>query len=299
MDLHEQLDYFEAQLEHCMLCPRECGVNRLEGEVGFCNAGGRAKVASHCLHRGEEPPISGSRGSGTIFFSNCSMRCVYCQNYPISQMGYGNEIDVSDLTEMMLDLQKRGAHNINLVTATHFLPRAIEAIVRARAVGLKIPIISNTSGYERAETVRMLEGLVQIYMVDMRYSPGESSTRYSQTPDYPAYNRAAIREMLKQVGPLQCRGGLAAGGVIIRHLLLPTLMEETREILGFVSAELPASVPVSLMTQYFPAHRAVEYPEINRKITSAEYEDALKVLDSLQIDDGWVQDPQTDANPVA
>ncbi len=298
MSIREQLDYFKTQLEHCTLCPRECGVNRLKGEIGFCGAGGRARVASHCLHRGEEPPVSGSRGSGTIFFSNCTMRCVYCQNYPISQMGYGNDIDVSDLTDMMLGLQKRGAHNINLVTATHFLPHAVEAIVKARSYGLKIPIVSNTSGYERSETVRMLEGLIQVYLVDMRYSRCESSTRYSQTPDYPEYNRAAIRQMVDLVGPLECRDGLAVGGVIIRHLLLPTLLAETGEILRFVSTELPASVPVSLMAQYFPAHRAAEYPEIDRKITSAEYRTALNLLDSLEIDDGWVQDPQAGTGPV-
>ena len=299
MNLREQLDYFEAQLEHCMLCPRECGVNRLRGEVGFCNAGDRARVASHCLHRGEEPPVSGSRGSGTIFFSRCSMRCVYCQNYPVSQMGYGNDIDVSDLAGMMLDLQQRGAHNINLVTATHFLPQAVAAIGKARAAGLKVPIVSNTSGYERAETVRMLEGLVQVYMVDMRYSRGESSARYSQTPDYPQHNRAAVREMVERTGPLRCRDGLAVGGVMIRHLLLPTLVDETREILGFVSMDLSVSVPVSLMTQYFPANRAVEYPEIDRKITSAEYEEALLLLDTLRIDDCWVQDPEARTSPVA
>lgn len=299
MNLREQLDYFEDQLEHCMLCPRECGVNRLKGEVGFCNAGGRVRVASRCLHRGEEPAISGTRGSGTIFFSNCSMRCVYCQNYPISQMGYGNDIDLSDLTGMMLYLQNRGAHNINLVTATQFLPHAVEAIVRARASGLTIPIASNTSGYERAETVRMLEGLVQIYMVDMRYSRGESSARYSQTPDYPEYNRVAINEMVERVGPLECRDGLAVSGVIIRHLLLPSLLEETREILRFISKDLPVPVPVSLMTQYFPANRAADYPEINRKITSAEFEEALDLLDVFRIDDGWVQDPQAGTCPVA
>jgi putative pyruvate formate lyase activating enzyme len=299
MNLSEQLDYFESQLENCKLCPRECGVNRLKGETGLCGAGFRPRVASRVLHRGEEPPISGSRGSGTIFFSHCTMRCVYCQNYPISQLGYGNDIGVSDLTAMMLELQTRGAHNINLVTSTHFLPYIARAIAMARDSGLRIPIVSNTSGYERVETVRMLEGLVQVYMVDMRYSQDETAERYSQAPGYPGYNRAAIREMLERVGPLECRNGLAVRGVLIRYLLLPGLLEETREILSFISKELPSSVPVSLMTQYFPAHRASEYPEIDRKIMLGEYKEALALLSTLGIDDGWVQDPETSSRAVA
>lgn len=281
-----------------MLCPRECGVNRLKGETGYCNTDGRLRVASYCLHRGEEPPISGTEGSGTIFFSNCNMSCVYCQNYPISQLGHGNVIEVSDLTNMMLDLQRRGAHNINLVTATHFLPHVAEAIVNARERGLTIPVVSNTSGYERTETIRMLDDLVQIYLVDMRYARSESAARYSRAPDYPEYNRAAIREMLDRVGPLVCHRDLAVSGVIIRHLLLPSLLDETREILALVARELPTSVPVSLMTQYFPANMAARYSEINRKITPAEYREALRLLENLKIGTGWIQDPQSAARPV-
>jgi putative pyruvate formate lyase activating enzyme len=213
-------------------------------------------------------------------------------------MGYGNDVGVPDLAGMMLDLERRGAHNINLVTATHYLPHAVEAIVEARASGLTIPVISNTSGYERTETVRMLDGLVQVYLVDMRYARAESSARYSQTPDYPENNRAAVREMVELAGPLKRRDGLAETGVIIRHLLLPTLLEETRDILGFVSTELSVTVPVSLMTQYFPANRASEFPEIDRKITLAEYEKALDLLDGFRICDGWVQDPHTCTSPV-
>jgi len=299
MQLSEQLDYFAAQLEHCMLCPRECGVNRLKGEIGFCNAGSRPRVASRCLHLGEEPPISGTRGSGAIFFSNCSMRCVYCQNYPISQMGYGNDIDSSGLADMMLYLERKGAHNINLVTATHFLPQTVEAIAQARSMGLTVPIASNTSGYERPETVRMLEGLVQIYMVDMRYSRRESSERYSKAPDYPEYNRKAVTEMVTLAGPLECRDGLAVGGVLIRHLLLPSLLDETREILKFISSDLPARVPISLMTQYFPANKARDFPELDRKITDAEFEEALGLLDGQSDQAGWIQDPRTISGPIA
>jgi putative pyruvate formate lyase activating enzyme len=227
------------------------------------------------------------------------MNCLYCQNYPISQMGHGNEIEVADLTEVMLDLQRKGAHNINLVTATQFLPQAVEAIVNARKLGLTLPVVSNTSGYESVETVRMLDGLVQVYLVDMRYSRGESSARYSKVPDYPDRNRQAILEMLDQAGPLTCRGGLATAGVIIRHLLLPSLLAETREILAFIAREVPPSVPLSLMTQYFPANRAHDCPDLNRKISAEEYDEALGLLTDLGIETGWVQDPETPPGRVA
>jgi putative pyruvate formate lyase activating enzyme len=298
MSLSDQVAFFKSQMEHCMLCPRQCGVNRLKGETGFCNAGSRLKVASYCLHRGEEPPISGTMGSGTIFFSHCSMKCVYCQNYPISQLGYGNVTEVAELATMMLDLERRGAHNINLVTATHFLPQVAEAIVSARDLGLTVPVVSNTSGYERAETIRMLDGLVQVYLVDMRYSRSESSARYSGASDYPAHNRAAVREMLDRVGPLEYRRGLAAEGVLIRHLIIPSLLTETREILEFVNRELSPTVPVSIMTQYFPANTAGDHPEIDRKISRSEYREALDLLEQLDTLEGWVQNPRTAANPV-
>jgi putative pyruvate formate lyase activating enzyme len=226
------------------------------------------------------------------------MRCAYCQNYPISQMGYGNDVETPELARMMLGLQQRGAHNINLVTATHFLPQAVEAIIEARAAGLDIPVVSNTSGYERAEVVRMLDGLVQIYMVDMRYSRGRTAARYSRAPDYPERNRAAVLEMITQVGALACRDGLAVRGVLVRHLLLPGLLEETREILGFLASRASA-VPVSIMTQYFPANKADHFREISRKITSAEYKTALSLLEELGIEEGWVQDPLAYSEPIA
>jgi putative pyruvate formate lyase activating enzyme len=299
VDLSERLDFFSHHLEHCTLCPRRCGVNRLKGETGICGAGNRVKVASYCLHRGEEPPISGTAGSGTIFFSHCTLNCVYCQNYPISQFGYGNSIEVADLTGMMLELQSKGAHNINLVTATHFLPQVVEAIVEARRKGLSVPVVSNTSGYELPEVISMLDGLIQIYLVDMRYARRESSLLYSGAADYPEVNRAAVKEMLKCAGPLSYAGGLATGGVLIRHLLLPTLLEETREILAFIARELPRSVPVSLMTQYFPANRAFDYPAINRKITPDERRQAMKLLEEYGIEHGWIQDRRFPDRPVA
>jgi putative pyruvate formate lyase activating enzyme len=295
----EPLDFFRAQLEDCTLCPRRCGVNRLKGEAGFCKAGTTVKVASYCLHFGEEPPISGSNGSGTIFFAGCSMACVYCQNYPISQLGHGNEVSRERLAAMMLDLEHRGAHNINLVTPTHFMPGIVDAIFSARRLGLKIPIVSNSSGYERTETVEMLKDIIQVYLVDMRYSSVQSALKYSDSPDYPYHNRLAVKRMLDQVGPVKCTGGVATHGVIIRHLLLPSLMPETRETIDFISKTFGPDVPVSLMSQYFPANRAHTYPELNRKISTREYRDAVTLLELSGIGDGWIQDPTTATGPVA
>jgi putative pyruvate formate lyase activating enzyme len=299
VDLKGTLDFFKTQLEECTLCPRRCGVNRLKGEVGFCNAGADLKVSSYCLHTGEEPPVSGRHGSGTIFFAHCNMACVYCQNYPISQLGHGNTVDPARLAAMMLDLETRGAHNINLVTPTHFLPRIVEAVLSARQQGLVLPILYNSSGYESTETVRMLEGIIQIFLVDMRYSTVRSALKYSNAPDYPRHNRLAVKQMLDQVGPLKCSRGVAVRGVIIRHLLIPSLMQETRETIEFISRTLDPDVPVSLMSQYFPANRAHDFPEINRKITKREYSEAVNLLERHGLGEGWIQDPASAGGPVA
>jgi putative pyruvate formate lyase activating enzyme len=298
MNTTETHDSLRSHLTSCLLCPRQCGVNRSIGEHGYCQAGQRLRVASHCLHKGEEPPISGSLGSGTIFFAHCSMACAYCQNYPISQLGHGNDIGVDNLTEMMLRLERMGAHNINLVTPAHFLPHIVEALTDARRRNLRVPIVYNSSGYERPETIRMLEGLIQVYLVDMRYSRAESGVRYSDAPDYPFFNRRAIQEMIRQVGPLACRGGLAVQGVVIRHLLIPTLISETREILRYISTRIGREVPVSLMSQYFPTNRAHSYPEINRRVNETEYSEAISLLDRYDLAEGWVQEPGTSARPV-
>jgi putative pyruvate formate lyase activating enzyme len=286
-------------MERCEICPRMCGVNRLAGETGACRAGTTARVASHCLHTGEEPPISGTRGSGTIFFSHCNMACVYCQNYPISQMGHGNLVGIESLADIMLTLERRGAHNINLVTPTHFMAQIVEAAAIARRKGLKVPIVSNTSGYERAEVIEMLGGVVQVYLTDMRYWTEESAAKYSGAPDYPAANRAAVAEMLRQVGQLKSAGGAAKTGLIIRHLMIPSLGGETREILRYISQSLSTNTAVSLMSQYFPANRAHLHPELDRRITDEERRAVLDMLDDFQLENGWVQDPDAPSAPVA
>jgi putative pyruvate formate lyase activating enzyme len=297
--MQERLDFFRSHLDRCTLCPRECEAARARHELGFCKAGADLQVSSFCIHTGEEPPVSALPGSGTIFFTHCNMACVYCQNYPISQLGYGNQVSTADLMEMMLDLERRGAVNINLVTPTHFLTHIVEAILIARKRGLKLPIVYNTSGYESVNTMRMLEGIVQVYLVDMRYSTEASALKYSSAPAYPRHNRLAVREMIRQVGPLKCIGGVARAGVIIRHLLLPSLMDETRQILAFIAESLPHGIPVSLMSQYFPAHKALTHPELDRKITPEEYAKAISLLDQYGLTTGWVQDSSASSLPVA
>lgn len=295
----DQRDFFSSHLEACRLCPRKCGVNRGAGDAGICRAGAKLKIASHCIHIGEEPPISGTAGSGTIFFSHCTMACVYCQNYPISQLGHGNIFEAEDLAGMMLGLQAGGAHNINLVTATHFLPQIVVAIETARTKGLRLPIVYNDSGYELPETIRMLDGIVQVYLADMRYASPEYAAKYSGAGDYPEVNRLAIKQMLASVGHLKCRDGLAQSGLIIRHLVLPSLLSETHKILQYISEEVSRSTAVSLMSQYFPANKAHLYPEISRKITKSEHQSAVDLLGRYGLENGWVQDPDSFGRPVA
>ena len=279
----------EKLLSNCSVCPRRCGVNRMKGEVGFCRSGFLPKVASYNLHFGEAP-ISGSRGSGTIFFSNCNMRCVYCQNYPISQFGVGNEVEIAELADMMLSLQSRGAHNINLVTPTHFVPQILEAVGIAKKSGLSVPIVYNTSGYESVETLHLLDGVVDIYLVDMRYSDNENALRYSSCPDYVEVNRQAVLEMHRQVGDLLLdKGGVAKKGVIVRLLVLPNGISGTEDNLRFLLENVGNAVYISLMSQYFPAYRSREFPLLSRRISAEEYTRVVELLEALGFENGWVQ----------
>jgi putative pyruvate formate lyase activating enzyme len=280
-----------ARLEKCDLCPNDCGVNRLEGQLGFCNAGATAKVASYNLHFGEEPAISGARGSGTIFFSHCTMKCAYCQNWPISHKGNGVEYDAAGLANVMLELQRRGAHNINFVTPTHYMPRILEALAIAVEGGFNIPIVYNTSGYEVLPALKLLDGIVDIYLPDMRYARDDFAKKYSKAKNYGAYNRAAVKEMFRQVGLLKTGAdGIAQRGLIIRHLVLPEGISGTEETLKFIAEELSPEIAVSLMDQYFPTYKAVDFPEIDRKITATEYEAAQDLMERHGLYEGWVQE---------
>ncbi len=278
-------------LESCSLCPRQCGVNRLNGETGFCGMGADLVVSSDNLHHGEEPPISGSCGSGAIFLTGCNLGCIFCQNYPISHLGHGNVMGPPELARRMLRLQERGAHNINFVTPTHFAPQIMEALGLAFEAGLDIPIVYNCGGYESLDMLRLWDGIVDIYMPDMKYSDPAAAEQYSSASDYPEANRAAIREMHRQVGNLQLdKDGIAKKGLLIRHLVLPENIAGTADVLHFIAEDISDQTYISLMNQYFPAHKAVDMPPMNRRITQIEYEHAKDCLDKVGLRRGWVQE---------
>lgn len=277
-------------LSSCKICPRQCGVNRLNGEIGFCGGAKDLKIYNYQLHLGEEPPISGTKGSGTIFFTYCNSRCVYCQNYKFSQLGEGKEVGIDGLSGIMLDLQKKGSHNINLVTPTHYVPQIISAIKISRGMGLNIPIVYNTNGYELPETLELLKGIIDIYLPDMRYSNNEMAFKYSSLPDYVSYNRKAVKLMYEQVGDLIIEDGIAKRGLIIRLLVLPNNIAGTRDTMKFIKEEISPNVHISLMSQYYPVFKANQYPGLVRQIAEKEYEDALNMMLDLGLDNGWCQD---------
>jgi putative pyruvate formate lyase activating enzyme len=280
-----------TRLSKCDLCPNDCGVDRLAGQIGFCKAGAKARVASYNLHHGEEPAISGTNGSGTIFFSHCTMRCAYCQNWPISHKGNGIEYDAAGLAKIVLELQGRGAHNINFVTPTHYMPQILEALPIAIEGGFKIPIVYNTSGYEALPALKLLDGIVDVYLPDMRYADDEFAKKYSKARNYSAFNRAALKEMFRQVGLLRTNDeGIAEKGLIVRHLVLPEGISGTEEIMEFIAEELSSEVSISLMDQYFPTYKAIDYPEINRKITANEYQAAQDAMERHGLYEGWIQE---------
>jgi putative pyruvate formate lyase activating enzyme len=263
--------------ENCQLCPRLCGVNRVKGEKGFCRAPLKPIVFSHHPHFGEEMSLVGENGSGTIFFSNCNLRCIFCQNWPISHEGKGREIRDEDLADLMLDLQKTGCHNINLVTPTHVMPNILNATRIALKKGLKIPLVYNSSGYELPEVLKILDGIVDIYLPDMKYMDPEKSSKYSAgASDYPDVTKKAILEMNRQVGVLRTdKQGIAQRGVIIRHLVMPNRVSGTEKFVKWVSEALPKNTYVNIMAQYRVEYKAYEYPEIARGITVQEFTEAM------------------------
>jgi putative pyruvate formate lyase activating enzyme len=278
-------------LSACRLCPRECGVDRLAGERGYCGAGGLARVAAVSLHHGEEPPISGTRGSGTVFFSHCNMKCLFCQNYPISQYGNGREMDAQTLAAEMLRLQDQGAHNVNLVTPTPHVPQILEAVSIARGRGFAIPLLYNTNGYDSLDTLAQLEGVVDIYLPDAKYATAETALEASGTPEYAECNRAAIAEMVRQVGFLDVmEEGVASRGVLVRHLVLPGKIEETEAVLSRLAEDHGTALPLSLMGQYFPAWKAASVPGYGRRLTRREYERAVAAAGRLGFGNVFLQE---------
>lgn len=276
-------------LEECDLCVRKCGVNRLRGQKGFCKAGAEPVVYSYAPHHGEEPPLSGEKGSGTIFFSRCNMACVYCQNYTFSQSDAGKAVTSRELGSVMLELQEAGCHNINLVSPTPHVPRIVEALEGAFSGGLEIPVVYNTGGYDSPPLVRAIEGLVDIYLPDMRYSSDSMAEKYSSAPGYVSNNRAIVREMFRQVGNLKTRGGVALKGLIIRLLILPESISGTCDTLDFIAGELGREVYLSVMSQYYPAYKALSYKELSRRIDSGDYYTVMDKMEELTLRAGWVQ----------
>ncbi|MCP4690164.1 MAG: radical SAM protein [Desulfobacterales bacterium] len=275
--LLERIEEARAMLEECRLCPRECGVNRLDGEKGFCRAPTRLVTHSAQPHFGEEKSLVGERGSGTIFFSNCNLRCVFCQNWPISHMGYGKEMGDEELADMMIHLQEIGCHNINVVTPTHVMPNILNATRMALKKGLRAPLVYNTSGYERFEIMKMLDGIVDIYLPDMKFMNPENAAKYSPgASDYPEMAKRAVLEMHRQVGVHKVNDrGVAIRGLMIRHLVMPHRVAGTEAFVKWVAQNLPKTTYVNIMSQYHVDYKASEYPKIWRRITVAEYLEAM------------------------
>ncbi|MFH1486195.1 MAG: radical SAM protein [Chloroflexota bacterium] len=278
-------------LGSCRLCPRQCKVNRLAGEVGKCRTGREAVVSSCGPHFGEESPLVGQSGSGTIFFTHCNLRCTFCQNYTISQLGEGEGVYREQLASMMLSLQRRGCHNVNLVTPSHVVPQILVALEIAVAKGLSIPLVYNSGGYDSVETLKLLDGVVDIYMPDMKYSDEGVGQRLSAAKNYPAINLAAIREMHRQVGNLEMDArGIATRGLLVRHLVLPHGLAGTGGVVSFLAEEISKDTYLNVMAQYRPAYRACEVPALSRPLSEHEYSEAvrlacqhgLKRLDSRQ-----------------
>lgn len=287
------------RLRSCDICPHDCGVDRLAGERGICRAGAQPRIASANVHRGEEPPISGSRGSGTIFLTGCSLKCRFCQNFPISQLGNGTDITTSGLAQRMLGLQRQGVHNINFVTPTHYLPQILAALYLAVPQGFTLPIVWNSSGYEKVDALELIDGVVDIYLPDMKYAADEPAGAISGAPGYAEINRRAVSEMLRQVGHLQVDDDdIAVRGLIIRHLVLPHDQAGSRETLRWIAEHLGTETHVALMSQYFPAHLAGHTPGIDRTLTAEEYDAAVEALQEAGLDNGWVQELDEERGPV-
>ena len=278
-------------LEKCNICPHKCNVNRLEGKLGRCKATNKVKVALASVHNFEEPCISGTNGSGTVFFSNCNLKCVFCQNYKISQEEIGKEISIEELANIFINEQNKKVENINLVTPTMYVYHIIEAIKIARKKGLCIPIVYNTNGYENVETIKKLNGYIDIYLPDLKYYDNNLAFKYSGIKNYFENATEAIKEMYKQVGaPVLDKNGIMKKGIIIRHLVLPNNLQNSKDVLKWINDNIDKEVFVSVMSQYFPTYRAKDFPEINRKLTKEEYEEIENYLYSLELNNGYIQE---------
>lgn len=278
----------------CTLCPRDCHVDRLKGQFGYCRMAGEVMVARAALHNWEEPCISGTKGSGTVFFSGCNMGCVYCQNHNIAEGKAGKYISIKRLSAIFLELQQKEAENINLVTPSHYVPQIIEAIDTARKNGLHLPIVYNSSGYEKVETLRLLEGYVDIYLPDVKYMDKLPAMQYSKCSDYFEVASKAIKEMVRQVGePVFVENEILKKGVIVRHLTLPGYLEDSKRIIKYLFETYGDKIFISILNQYTPLENVVKYPEINRRIRDEEYEELVDYAIELGVENGFIQEGET------
>jgi len=295
-ELQRRAEALEALLESCDICPRECHTNRLKNEHGFCHSGYLPIVCAVCDHHGEEPAISGARGTGAIFFGNCNMRCVYCQNYQISQdpeRQGSKEVDFQALAEKLIHLQDElGCHNISFISPSHFVPQLVRAVLEAVPMGLRVPIVYNTNAYDSVASLRALDGIVDVYLPDLRYASDTWAAKLSHTADYVTRARQAILEMHRQVGDelVLDDSGLAQRGLIVRHLILPNGVAGSRASLAWLLREVSPKVTVSIMSQYYPSHLASQMPQLRRKISVSEYLAVLKLVDELGLENGWIQE---------
>lgn len=278
-------------LDKCEICPHKCGIDRTKKEIGRCKSTDKIKIALYSVHHFEEPCISGENGSGTVFFSNCNLNCIYCQNYEISQEGKGKEISIEELADIFIKQQNKNVENINLVTPTSYTLQIVEAIKIAKKKGLTIPIIYNTNGYERVETLKLLEGYVDVYLPDLKYYDDEIAMKYSKIKNYFEISTKAIQEMYRQVGsPKLDKRGMIKKGVMIRHLVLPNNIENSKNILKWIKENIDEDVYVDIMAQYFPTYKAKEYNELNRKLTKEEYQEIENYVYQLDIKNGYMQE---------
>jgi putative pyruvate formate lyase activating enzyme len=274
--LAERVVEANKHLSVCDVCAWECPVDRHSDELGICRTGIHARVSSYGPHFGEESPLSGTRGSGTIFFTRCNLHCQYCQNHDISQTDHGEEVVPKDIAEMMLELQSRGCHNINFVSPSHVVPQIIGAVLVAAQAGLHIPLVYNTGGYDSLVMLKLLDGVIDLYMPDMKYSTADTAKRYSRILDYPQINQQAVKEMHRQVGDLSInKNGIAVRGLLVRHLVLPNNLAGTYEIIRFLCDQVSPRTYLNIMDQYHPAYKSHHYPELNRRITNQEYQAAV------------------------
>jgi len=277
-ELRERVAQAYERLSNCDICAWECGINRRAGEFGICKSGELARVSSYGPHMGEEDPLRGWQGSGTIFFSRCNLRCQYCQNHDISQDDSGELVEPERLAAIMLELQNHGCHNINFVSPSHVVPQILAGLYIAAKAGLRLPLVYNTGGYDSLATLQLLDGVIDIYMPDMKYSDAKIARRYSKIPHYPQVNRTTLREMQRQVGDLQINAqGVAERGLLVRHLVLPNELAGTKEIVRFLAQEISSNTYLNLMDQYRPAYNARKFPELMRSITSQEYQSNLQM----------------------